>query len=149
MSSKISSSPSVATLLYVIILTIFIFCILNIDILSPCTQVSKKSTTVQNTRPLVEPQTSTVPEKTSSSLLKESAKENYFIVFVIPTHPQKVQQRNVIRNTWANVDKWSLLANQEKKRRESNCFSYVGISPLMTTQLLSEMKCPTTTTYSF
>ena len=117
MSSKISSSPSVATLLYVIILTIFIFCILNIDILSPCTQVSKKSTTVQNTRPLVESETNTVPEKTSSSLLKESAKENYFIVFVIPTHPQKVQQRNVIRNTWANVDKWSLLANQEEEKK--------------------------------
>ena len=65
----------------------------------------------------MESENNTVPEKTSSSLLKESAKENYFIVFVIPTHPQKVQQRNVIRNTWANVDKWSLLANKEEEKK--------------------------------
>ena len=39
--------------------------------------------------------------------------DSYYIVFIIPTHPSKITIRQAIRETWANVSAWSLLANEE------------------------------------
>ena len=53
-------------------------------------------------------------------------KENYFIVFVIPTHPNKGSIRQVIRETWANVSAWSVLKDVEEDLKRIKLMFVMG-----------------------
>ena len=52
--------------------------------------------------------------------------DNYNIVFVIPTHPSKITIRQAIRETWANVSAWSLLANEDGDKIKIKVMFVIG-----------------------
>ena len=114
------SSPRTILFVSITFLTIFILFVLNMDTLfsnALIVTTTTVSTTVCRTKVPEEPQAVTASVEMSNSLSDTSAKEHYFIVFVIPTHPRKVQQRNVIRKTWAKIDEWSLLAEEDEEKK--------------------------------
>ena len=51
---------------------------------------------------------------------------NYFIVFVIPSRPKNVAIRQAIRETWANVTAWPLLANQDEDKKKIKVMFIIG-----------------------
>jgi hypothetical protein len=55
--------------------------------------------------------------------------DNYFFVFVIPTHPKKTAIRQAIRETWANVSAWSLLADQDEFKKRIKVLFIIGVLP--------------------
>ena len=56
-------------------------------------------------------------------------KENYSIVFIIPTHPRKVDTRQLIRQTWANVSAWSLLKDVDEEIKKIKLMFILGRFP--------------------
>ena len=110
------------------------------------------STTFLKTKVPEEHQSVTASMELSNFRSNTSAKENYFIVFVIPTHPRKVQQRNVIRKTWANVEKWSLLAEQDEEKKKIKVLFVCGnLTKEDSTDEFKALKkkCPIMKTYLF
>ena len=117
-------------LVNVLFLTIFIIIIQNMDVLSHYSRaLTTTSTSVNDMRLVQETHAQSATDEKLKSLSDKRAKENYFIVFVIPTHPRKVQQRNAIRKTWANVQGWSLLAELDKEKKRIRVLFICGNPP--------------------
>ena len=67
--------------------------------------------------------------ETNTSRIRGRLKENYFVVFIIPTHPRKVDTRQLIRQTWANVSAWSLLKEMEEETKKIKLMFILGRLP--------------------
>ena len=128
--SNTNESSWFKLLVNVLILTIFIIIIQNMDVLSHHFRaLTTTSTSLDDMRLVQESHTQSAIDEKSKSLSDKRARENYFIVFVIPTHPRKVEQRNAIRKTWANVKVWSLLAEQDKEKKRIRVLFICGNPP--------------------
>ena len=55
--------------------------------------------------------------------------EKYFLVFAIPSKPEHVALRNIIRKTWSNISSWSGLLSDvdEKDKRIKLMFLFGGV----------------------
>ena len=55
--------------------------------------------------------------------------EKYFLVFAIPSKPEHVDLRNIIRKTWSNVSSWSGLLSdvEERNKRIKLMFLFGGV----------------------
>ena len=66
---------------------------------------------------------------TNISKIRGRLKESYFVVFIIPTHPRKVDTRQLIRQTWANVSAWSLLREMDEETKKIKLMFILGRLP--------------------
>ena len=48
-------------------------------------------------------------------LAVNKTREKYFLVFLIPSHPQNFNVRDAIRRTWMNVNRWNNLTSIDEQ----------------------------------
>ena len=52
---------------------------------------------------------------TADILAVNKTREKYFLVFLIPSHPQNFKVRDAIRRTWMNVNRWNNLTSIDEQ----------------------------------
>ena len=123
MLSLVHSSTRVKLLYAALLISLALLSFKNLDVIFPPeTLVSAIRTTVKPDKIFhkssEELQLNTSSDELLFTRAKSKEKENFFIVFVIPTLPKKREIRDHIRKTWANVQSWSLLKEEEAVKKK-------------------------------
>ena len=120
MLSFFHSSTRVKILFAVLLLSLALLSIKNLDVIFPPSTATTIRTTINSDKIVFNTFEELQQNKSTDELLfpRSNKKESFFVVFVIPTLPKKTEIRDQIRKTWANVQSWSLLKEEEEAKKK-------------------------------